>query len=109
MTKAKAANYRNERLEVLHKTAAGLTRLGALGKKTMREFDAFCLTKVEPMSGEEIAGLREREGVSQAVLAHHLNVRTKLVSDWERGVKHPSGPSLKLLSIIRAKGIEAVA
>ncbi len=109
MTKEKTAKYRSERLEVLHKTAAGLVRLGALGKKTMREFDAFCLTKVEPMSGEEIAALREREGVSQAVLAYHLNVRTKLVSDWERGVKRPSGPSLKLLSIVRAKGIEAVA
>jgi putative transcriptional regulator len=105
----KTAKYRNERLEVLHKTAAGLARLGALGKTTMREFDAFCLTKVEPMTATQIAALREREGVSQAVLAHHLNVRTKLVSDWERGVKHPSGPSLKLLSIIRAKGIGAVA
>jgi putative transcriptional regulator len=46
----KTAKYRNERLEVLHKTAAGLARLGALGKTTMREFDAFCLTKVEPMT-----------------------------------------------------------
>ncbi len=105
----KTAKYHNERLEVLHKTAAGLARLGALSKTTMREFDAFCLTKVEPMTAAEIAALREREGVSQAVLAHHLNIRTKLVSDWERGVKRPSGPSLKLLSIIRAKGIEAVA
>jgi len=51
------------------------------------------------MSGEEIHALREREGVSQAVLAHHLNVGAKLVSDWERGAKQPSGPSLKLLAM----------
>jgi putative transcriptional regulator len=46
---------------------------------------------------------------SQAVMAHHLNVATKLVSDWERGVKRPSGPSLKLLTIIKAKGLEVIA
>ena len=51
----------------------------------------------------------QREGVSQALLARHLNVSTKLVSDWERGVKSPSGPSLKLLSIVKARGLEGVA
>lgn len=35
---------KTKRLEVLHKTAASLERLGALDKKTMRDFDAFCLT-----------------------------------------------------------------
>jgi putative transcriptional regulator len=102
-------SYRNSRLEVLHKTGAALHRVGALDKATMRDLDAFCLTKVEELSGEEIAALRLREHVSQAVLAHHLNVRAKLVSDWERGVKRPSGPSLKLLALIRAKGLDAIA
>ena len=100
--------YRDAQLEVLHKTAAGLARLGALDKKTMRDFDVFCLTTVEPMSGDDIQALRDKEGVSQAVLARHLNVSTKLVSDWERDVKRPSGPSLKLLSLIRTKGLEAI-
>ncbi len=75
----------------------------------MRDLDAFCLTKVEDISGEDIHALRLRERVSQTVLAHHLNVGTKLVSDWERGVKRPSGPSLKLLALVRAKGLDAIA
>jgi putative transcriptional regulator len=103
------ASYRNSRLEVLHKTSAALHRVGALDKATMRDLDAFCFTPVEEMTGEEIQALRARERVSQAVLAHHLNVRPKLVSDWECGVKHPSGPSLKLLALIRAKGLDAIA
>lgn len=78
-------------------------------KMTRRGFDTLVLTQVNEMSGREILALREREGISQAVLALHLNIRTKLVSDWERGVKHPSGPSLKLLALIRAKGISAIA
>jgi putative transcriptional regulator len=101
--------YRSRRLEVLHKTGAALFRAGAFDKTTMRELDALCLTPVGPVTGEEIQALRAKEGVSQAVLAHHLNVGTKLVSDWERGVKRPSGPSLKLLALARAKGLDRIA
>jgi putative transcriptional regulator len=103
------ATFRSRRLEVLHKTGAALHRVGALDKATMRDLDAFCLTPVGDLSGEDIQQLRAREGVSQAVLARHLNVGTKLVSDWERGVKRPSGPSLKLLVLARAKGLDAIA
>ncbi|HUZ66669.1 MAG TPA: DNA-binding transcriptional regulator [Beijerinckiaceae bacterium] len=106
MTKS---DYRNSRLEALHRTASALHKVGAFDKTTMRDIDAFCLTKVEPMSGAEIQALREREGISQAVLARHINVGTKLVSDWERGAKRPSGPSLKLLVLVRSKGLDAIA
>ena len=57
---------------------------------------------------EALRALCEREGVSQAVLARHLNVAVKLVGEWERGEKRPSGPSLKLLSLVKAKGLEAI-
>ncbi|HEV7982770.1 MAG TPA: DNA-binding transcriptional regulator [Xanthobacteraceae bacterium] len=105
----KKAMYRNRRLETLHKTAEALHKVDALDKATLRDIEAFCLTKVETLSGEDIQALREREGISQAVLARHLNVGTKLVSDWERGAKRPSGPSLKLLVLVRAKGLDAIA
>ena len=103
------ANAPNRRLDVLRKTAAALHKVGALDKSTMRDIEAYCLTKVQPLSGSEILALREREGVSQAILARHLNVGTKLVSDWERGAKRPSGPSLKLLVLVRSKGLDAIA
>jgi putative transcriptional regulator len=105
----KKTMYRNRRLETLHKTAEALHKVDALDKATMRDIEAFCLTKVEALSGEDIQALREREGISQAVLARHLNVGTKLVSDWERGAKRPSGPSLKLLVLVRAKGLDTIA
>jgi putative transcriptional regulator len=106
MTKLKA---RNRRLEALRETAAALHNVGALDKRTMRDIDAYCLTNVQAMSGEEIQALRAREGISQAVLARHINVGAKLVSDWERGAKKPSGPSLKLLTLVRSKGLDAIA
>jgi putative transcriptional regulator len=79
-----------------------------LDKATMRSFDTSCLTEIKPLSPREILALRETAGVSQGVFAHYLNVRPKAVSEWERGEKKPSGPSLKLLSLIKAKGLEAI-
>src|SRR5229473_7589386 len=108
-TKPKARKYRSRLSEAIHETAAGLHRIGLMDKETMRGFDASCLTAVEPLSAKEIVAIRKRAGVSQGVLAHYLNVRPKLVSEWERGAKRPSGPSLKLLSIVKTKGLEAIA
>ena len=105
---AKTTKYRSEAFEVAHKTAAGLHRIGVIDKTTMREFDVACLVTVEELSPRQIQALRQREGVSQAVFASVLNVRTKLVSEWERGEKKPSGPSLKLLSLVKAKGLDAI-
>lgn len=93
----------------VHKTAAGLHRAGLVDKATMREFDALCLTAVEPLSPEEIRALREREQVSQPVFAHYLNVRKDAISKWERGEKRPDGPSLKLLNLVKAKGLQSIA
>ncbi len=63
-----------------------------------------------PMLGcDEIRAIREREQVSQPVFAAYLNVSRNLVSDWERGIKRAGGPALRLLSIVKRKGLEAVA
>jgi putative transcriptional regulator len=105
----KRSKARNHLAEAIHETAAGLHRIGLIDKETMRDFDASCLTPVAPLSPKQIVALRRREGVSQGVLAHYLNVRPKLVSEWERGEKRPSGPSLKLLTIVKARGIDAIA
>lgn len=96
-------------LATVHRTVAGLNRIGLVDKATMREFDALCLTPVKPMSPKEIRALRERERVSQPVFASYLNVRKDAVSKWERGEKRPDGPSLKLLNLVKAKGLQAIA
>src|SRR3954463_6180173 len=96
-------------LASVHEAAADLHKLGLVDKSTMREFDALCLTPVEPLSPAEIRSLRGREHVSQPGFAHYLNVRKDAVSKWERGEKKPDGPSLKLLNLVRAKGLQAIA
>ena len=101
--------YRSDALGAIHETASDLHDAGLMDKRTLRGFDELCLTPVHPMPPEEIRALRERERVSQAVFALHLNVSTGLISQWERGEKHPAGASLKLLTLVREKGLDAIA
>ena len=93
----------------VQKTPVGLLKTGLADQATMREFNARCLTPVEPFTPGEIRALREREQVSQPVFARYLNVRKDAVSKWERGEKRPDGPSLKLLNLVKAKGLRAIA
>ena len=75
----------------------------------MRSFDEACLAPVPTLAPEEIKALRERERVSQPVFARYLNVSKNLVSDWERGAKRPGGPALRLLGLVCARGLQAIA
>ena len=89
--------YRSEAFAAIHETMDALHEVGAIDKKTMREFDEACLTTVRVLSPEEIKSIRLRERISQPVFARYLNVSKNLVSDWERGVKKPGTPPRRAL------------
>ena len=101
--------YRSNALAAAHETALGLTEAGVMAKRTMKAFDEMCLTPVEELTPEQIRHIRLREKASQAVFARYLNVTTGLISQWERGEKHPRGASLKLLTLVAKRGLQAVA
>jgi len=94
---------------VIHEAATDAHEAGVMGKTTMRRFDAMGLAKVEILTAREIAALRVRENISQAVMAKHLNVTKGLISQWERGERKPSGPALTLLALIKRKGLGVLA
>lgn len=100
--------YRSDALASIHESMEALHEIGAVGKQTMREFDETCLTPVTLLGPEEIKAIRLREHISQPVFARYLNVSKNLVSDWERGVKKPGGPALRLLTVIQKKGLKAI-
>lgn len=104
-----AKKYRSEAFVAIHETMAALHDIGAIDKRTMREFDNACLTPIQTFAPEEIKAIRARENISQPVFALYLNVSKNLVSDWERGVKRPGGPALRLLTVIQQKGLKAIA
>ena len=96
-------------MAAVHETALGLNEAGVLDKQTMKAFDDMCLTPVESLSPDQIRDIRLKEKASQAVFARYLNVTTGLISQWERGEKHPRGASLKLLTLVARKGLQSVA
>ncbi|HAS6106960.1 TPA: DNA-binding transcriptional regulator [Vibrio cholerae] len=95
-------------LKAVHQTAKDLTNCGAMDKKTMRKFDALCLTKLHSFTPQQVKVLREKNGLSQPVLAKYLNVSDKLVKKWEQGESAPKGAALKMLVLAETKGIEAI-
>lgn len=95
-------------IQEMHETARGLDQAGLISKRRMREFDALCHLDVEEMPPQKVKSLREKAHLSQAVFAAVLNTSLSTVQKWEVGDKKPSGPSLKLLTLIERKGLEAV-
>lgn len=94
-------------------TMRGLHKVGAvsesdLEKTTLRMLGKDALPKVAPMSPAEIAAVRERTGVSQAVLAGYMNVAVNTVSQWERGERQPTGAALKLLNVVKENGLDVL-
>jgi putative transcriptional regulator len=105
---ARRRNYRSDALRSAYSAAQDLHAIGAIDKATMREFDRACLTDVEPLDPVAIRRIRDNAKMSQTIFALTLNVTPSLVSQWERGEKKPSGPSLKLLNLADKKGVEAI-
>ena len=95
-------------IDEMRETTRGLHGAGLISKRRMGEFEALCNLEVAGMAPKQIKLLCEKEHISQAVFAAILNTSLSTVQKWEIGDKKPSGPSLKLLSLIQRKGLEAV-
>lgn len=106
---SKNKTYKSDALAAIHETISDLFNIGLIDKATKRHFDETCLTTIEDFTGKDIRALREHEQVSQDVFARYLNVTKDTVSKWECGKKQPTGSSKKLLSLIKKKGLSAIA
>lgn len=93
----------------VHETFKGLPDVGAMDRVTLRDFDRLALPPIERLKPEQIKKIREASHVSQAVFARLLNTSVSAVQKWEIGQKKPTGTALKLLHLVRKRGLEAVA
>jgi putative transcriptional regulator len=102
--------------ESVYETATGLYRVGLIDKKRMREYDSLCLqptaegrrASCEPLEPEAIKQIRKDANVSQAVFASILNTSISTIQKWEIGNKRPAGTALKLLHLVRDRGLDSV-
>lgn len=95
-------------MQEAHQMAKDMFSSGLITLANMSEFDALCLTETHELSAPKIKKIRIASGVSQAVFAKVLNVSSAAIKQWERGERKPSGPALKLLNLVEAKGIQAI-
>ena len=95
-------------LETIHETMEDLHEVEVIDKKTMRKYDALCLSPVKSYSAGQIKRIRNKNNASQPVFAAYLNTSPSTIKQWEQGVKKPNGPSMKLLNIVDKNGLEAL-
>lgn len=87
----------------------GLVDRAGYEKITMRHLKKrFALAEIAAISAGQIRAMRARARMSQGVFAQVLNISPGYVSQLERGLKQPEGATLKLLSMIQRKGIDAL-
>lgn len=103
------ARMRAEIVEI----SRGLHKIGAISdaeleKTTLRMLGRDALPRVPALSPAEIVKVREKVGLSQAVMAGYLNVAVNTISQWERGERRPTGAALKLLHVVKRSGIETL-
>lgn len=67
-----AKAYKSKALAELHENVSDLYGLGMIDKKTMRKFDAACLTPVRKLTPTAIRSTGRKGDVSKAVSAAHL-------------------------------------
>ena len=98
--------FKSDAFEAIHSAVEGMYAAGTIDKETMRTFDEKCLAIPVALKPEDIKALRERNHVSQPVFARYLNTSESTIQKWETGAKRPSGPALKLLSIVEKHGLD---
>lgn len=100
--------YRSEISEAIHSSAEMLSKVGAINKATMRDFDTRHFAVPAELAPAKIKQLREANNVSQPVFARYLNTSESTVEKWETGAKRPSGIALKLLTVVQKHGLKVL-
>ncbi len=59
-------------------------------------------------SGEEIRSIRQKNRLTQSILAKYLCVSKKTVEAWEAGRNTPNGPSSRLLELLDRQAVSLV-
>lgn len=105
-----------DHLKDLQEIAHDFNPLGVISDELTEKIDSRArlrelrtsLPVLQLMSGEAIRELRERHGLSQAMLAAYIGLSPATVVKWEREEKKPNGAALRLLNLIDRKGLEVL-
>ena len=83
---------------------AAPVRTGKVSVRKLRR-DGVFIPPIVKISAADVRAIRESGEISQAVLACYLGVSKSAVTQWEQGLREPSGAAARLLDLIRRKGL----
>ncbi len=106
--KAEVRLARSDAFEAIHSAAAALHSVGVIDKKTMRDFDESCFTPPS-FTASDVLRIRNKERLSQEVLARYMGITKSTVVKWESADNVPSPMAQRLLKVIDEQGISAIA
>ncbi len=66
------------------------------------------ITPARKFSGEDVRSIRQKNHLTQAILAKYLCVSKKTIEAWESGRNTPNGPSSRLLELLDRQAISIV-
>lgn len=99
-----APKAKSDAFEAILSAATGLHAAGVIDKRTMRQFDAACLTAPE-LTAEDVKRIREAANVSQEVFARYLGTNKSTVQKWESAGNRPSAMAQRLLKAVDKHGL----
>ncbi|WP_157521800.1 DNA-binding transcriptional regulator [Mitsuaria sp. 7] len=73
-----------------------------------REFERGCSPLPDPMTPSQIRQLVAQSNLHYFTFARLLNTSPRLVLRWQQGLARPRGPELKMLHLIRERGLDAL-
>ncbi len=94
--------------EMVLESMEDLYKNGSINEITIREVRALAIADIKPYAPSAITRIRRKLKLSQAAFARFINTSVHTVQKWEQGAIKPSGPALKLLSIIDEKGLAGI-
>jgi len=66
------------------------------------------IAPVRKFSGEDVRSIRQKNHLTQAILAKYLCVSKKTIEAWEAGRNKPNGPSSRLLELLDLQAVSIV-
>jgi putative transcriptional regulator len=90
----------NKEMSVFDQIKAGLEDSVAFSKGRLSLATTELPAPPPNATKEQIAGIRNKLGMSQTVFASVLNVSVKTVQSWEQGLREPSDAALRLLQLV---------
>lgn len=68
--------------------------------KTNAKVHHVIIKPVEKYANADVKRIRNKNKMTQRILAEYMGVSVKTVEAWETGTSHPSGPACRLLSML---------